>query len=431
MGLIKKKIFLLYKFSYFKLILSRLLFIIILFYNYREIKKKNSKILVLSSYRFRDTKDFKLLNKFSFIIIPTKIQYFLFSKYGPFLSKNKIIFFKNNKKINHKVEEINIFFDQVMSFFLKKLNIRAVISSGAYYIQDAIFFSFFKKKKIKIIIIQRENFGPQKNQAKKVKMFFLNFEPSLADLIITQNNFTYKMMSKLNFYKNSKVVACGTLRMDSYINNLKIKKNYDQKKHITFFSFTKNVGINLQDNNKILSANTNIGLLNFFKNTHNFAIKYAKDNPNIDLVIKHKFGGIFLNEIECNWKKYSGENLPLNCKLTSTDDPHELILKSDLVIAFNSTTIFEAGIIKIPIIIPCFDEVIKEYKNYFNFKELNNSYFVVDKSEYIKTIDQALKSFQINKKVTHKRLHLFNKYVSSIEANAAQKFTYEIGKILN
>ena len=123
MGLLKKFVFLLYKVSYIKLILSRLLFFIILFYNYNEIKKNKKKILVLSYYRFRDKEDFKLLNKFSFIFIPTNIQYFLFSKYGPYLSKNKIIFFKNNKKINYKIEEINIFFDQVMSFFLKKLNI--------------------------------------------------------------------------------------------------------------------------------------------------------------------------------------------------------------------------------------------------------------------------------------------------------------------
>lgn len=430
MHFIKIIIYFLYKFFFFKLILSRLLFLIILFFNYSKIKKKNFKILVLSSYRFRDIKDFKLLNNFSFIFIPIKIQYFLFSQFGPYLSKNKEFFFKNNNKIKQELEEINIFFQEIMSFFLKKLEIKAVISAGAYYIQDAIFFPLFKKKNIKIIIIQRENYGPQKYQGKKIKEFFSDYEPSLADVIITQNSYTSKMMGSLNFYKNTEFSVCGTLRMDSFINKLKIKKYYNQKKYITFFSFLKNAVIGIQGNNKILSANTNKGLSNLFKNSHNLIIKYAKNNPNINLIIKHKFGGIFLKEIENNWKKYSGENLPANCKLTSTDDPHDLIIKSDLVITFNSTVVFEAGLKKIPIIIPAFDEAINEYKNYFNFNELKNSFLVVNKSEYIQTIDQTLKNFKLNNKSMQKRLYLFSKYVSSIEANAAQKYTNTIKKIL-
>ena len=430
MILIKTIINFLLKYKCFQILFSRCLYIIIFIYNYKKIKKRKKNILVLSSYRFRDIDNLQLLDKFSLIIIPIRIQYFLFSKYGKFLAKNKEKFFKRNKLIAKELEIINDFFEYTMSFFIKKIKIKATISAAAYYIQDAIFFSFLKKNNKKIIIVQRENYGPQQYQSKMIKKKLLDYEPTSADLILTQNLSTKKLFKKMTFYKNVKISVTGVLRMDNFIKKLKTqKKKTSPNKSIVFFSFTKNSGIDNQNNNTSISANTTKGLSKFFKNSHNLIIKYAMKNPNLNLIIKHKFGGHFLQEIENNWKKYSGKPLPRNCKLTNTEDPHELILKADLVVAFNSTTIFEAGLKDIPIIIPFFDEASKKYIKYFNLSELKNAYTIVDKNEFVQVIDRSIKHFKLNNKIKTKRLAFFEKYVSSTKGGASNKVSKEISHI--
>ena len=345
--------------------------------------------------------------------------------------KNKKIFFENKKKIHKELEEIDLFFHEIIFYTLKKLNITIVLSSAAYYIQDAIFFSCFKKNKIKLIILQRENYGPQKYQTEKIKQYFANFEPTPANLILTQNQITTDFMGKLLFYKKSKVFNVGTLRMDNFVKKIKNKKiKISKRKTVIFFSFTKNVGINIQDQNVLLSANQKKGFVNLFRNSHNMVIKYAKKNPGIDLIIKHKFGGHYLEEIEENWYKCSGESLPRNCTLTSSKNPHDLILKSNLVIAFNSTLIFESGLKNIPIVIPCFDEAAEKYRKYFDFTELKKTCLVVNKSNFIKTIHKALNHYNLNKTAKKERMVMFEKYVSSTTERSAIKISREINKII-
>ena len=71
----------------------------------------------------------------------------IFSKYGEFMMKKRDIFFKNKKKIKNELKQVDLFLSDLINYSLLKLNIKIVFSGGANYIQDAIFFSLFKKLK--------------------------------------------------------------------------------------------------------------------------------------------------------------------------------------------------------------------------------------------------------------------------------------------
>ena len=51
-------------------------------YNLQSIEVGKKNILILSSYRLRDLNEIKKIKNFNFLIIPTKLQYMIFSKYG-------------------------------------------------------------------------------------------------------------------------------------------------------------------------------------------------------------------------------------------------------------------------------------------------------------------------------------------------------------
>ena len=145
----------------------------------------------------------------------------IFSKYGEFMMKNRDIFFTNKKKIKNELKQVDLFLSDLINYSLLKLNIKIVFSGGANYIQDAIFFSLFKKLKIKIVIIQRESQNIQKYQRKIQSKFYSNWEPSLADVVLTSNKTTENLFKKTLFYKNSKVLSTGILRMDNYLKKIK------------------------------------------------------------------------------------------------------------------------------------------------------------------------------------------------------------------
>lgn len=416
----------------FKFFFSRFIYLI-LKNQIKSFDKNNINILALSSYRLRDLSEFENLKELNIFKLPIRLQYFLFYKFSSVMEQNKSNFFKNKKKFIKKQIIINKFLSETLDYSLEKLNFKIIFSGAAYYIQDAIFFSYFKKKNIKIVIIQRENLSFQRIQNNLIKKYFKDYQPSEADLILTQNKSTMRFMKQINFYKNSKILVSGALRMDNFISqiinktSLRIKK---EKKMIVFFSFTKNSGINITKNNSTISANENTGLVDFFYNSHNMLIDFFSKKQNCTLIIKHKFGFHFLDEIRKNWESYSGRKLPSNCILTSQANVHNLILSADIVIGFNSTTILESGLRNIPVIIPAFDEVTKKYKDYFNLEKYKKVFNVVNKKNFISIIKIKLRKHNVSKNNMKKRWELFNEYVSPTNSNSKIKTILALKKII-
>ena len=106
-------------------------------------------------------------------------------------------------------------------------------------------------------------------------------------------------------------------------------------------------------------------------------------NPEYDLFIKPKMGGHFVKEITDAWKSESTDKIPRNCHITIEDDPHDLILNADAVITFNSSTLLESGLRNIPVLIPAFDEAVKEYKDYFDFTVYEEGFDVVKNKDML------------------------------------------------
>ena len=409
-------------------ILAYFLIIIVLFYNYKLLFKKTKKQgFALSPNRFRE--DLDILNsskKIRIYKIPLKIQYNLISPYENTIKKYKSNYFGNSYKLLREKEELDKYLKNTLKYFFEYFKFSFVLSAAVHYVQDYDIARISKKSGIKYIIFQRENFGIIKFQSKKVKEYYSSYQPSDADLIITQNYNTAEMLKSLQVGSKSKILSLGCLRMDDLAKKLN-KRNKDiskKNKTITFFSFAPNVGIHLSTYPpRVMSAFEGEGLVEFFKNSHNEIIKYAKNNRNVDLIIKTKWENKWVNKIKNNWIMESNSNVPDNCEITSTTSAQDLIKKSDLIISFNSTTILESGLRDIPIIIPKFDEAKNKYSEYFELEEYENAFIVVEKQTELKNIiSKYLNSFNLSEQQRLKRNSLFEKYVSPINYSILGKY---------
>ena len=419
---ISKKKTLLKVFTFFLIVIVKL-------YNYKLLfittKKKG---FALSFNRFRD--DLDILNKSKKIKIykiPIKIQYNLISPYEHLFKKFNSTYFDHNDELLILKKGCDQYLSNILKYFFEYFRFDFVLSAAVHYIQDYDIAKIAQKYGIKYIIFQRENFGIIEYQSNKVKKYYSSYRPSGADKIVTQNLNTAQMLKNLDVGSRSKLINLGCLRMESFINSIKIENNCkirEKHKTITFFSFTPNVGIHLSTYPpRVMSAFGGEGLIKFFKNSHNEIINFAKNNSDINLIIKTKWKNKWVDKIINNWEQETKCKIPSNCLISSSASAHELIKSSDLVISFNSTTILESGLRNIPVIIPKFDEAINKYSEYFNLKEYESAFIIEEQQSELKNkILSNLTNFELTSEQRHKRNYLFEKYVSPLNLSILDEY---------
>ena len=101
---------------------------------------------------------------------------------------------------------------------------------------------------------------------------------------------------------SEKIDALGCVRMDEFIKSINAQVsigasvNMQNSKKVTFFSFQRGVG--LRGVTEVWPQNHEEGYTDLFAKTHVAFAQLALDNPDIEFVIKAKWGGGWLLEIE-------------------------------------------------------------------------------------------------------------------------------------
>ena len=116
-----------------------------------------------------------------------------------------------------------------------------------------------------------------------------------------------------------------------------------------------------------------------YNQTLRYLFEFAKNNPDIQIILKGKTG--VHNKEQRNLK-----NLPRNCRFIDGGSGHILLKNASVVIAFNSSTIFEAIASNRNLIIPNFNNENKIYKNILFKKSKIKKYFVYSKIQFNKKI---------------------------------------------
>ena len=422
------------KYKFLSNLFSMFLILIVIFSNLKLFKKKNSiKGLALSSQRFRN--DIDILNNSSELSIysfPMKIQLLLLIPFQEYLYRyNEKYFYPLEELINVKLTNQK-YLSKILNLFFSYF--KFILTPSVSYLQDFDLSRAAKKNGLKHIALQRENFGIVEKQANDILNWYDQLEKPSANLIIVHNVSTKTLFQNTQFAKNSVIKALGCVRMDNYIDRLKkdIFKKNKLKKTITFFSFATNVGCHLAEQPRIAAFEKNRGLLNFFKNTHNLVIDFAKKSPEIQVNIKTKWEKNWVDLILKNWTEFSRDlDFPENCKVSALGNPHDLMIESDLVIGFNSTTLLEAGLRDIPVIIPKFDEASTIYADHFDFIEYEDGFKIVeDPKKLHDVIYESLLNFNISKEKREIRKNLFQKYVSEMEGQSKERYIESIMKTI-
>lgn len=422
------------KYKLFSKINSYLVLILIYFLNNKKINKKYG--LVLSSERFRgEIEILKNDRNINLIIFPDKLLNFLLLPFEDELVTSNKYYFKNNKKSSLLRKKILDYFLIILNPLFRFYNIKFMIGASCYYKRDNDISLAGQMLGAKYVVFLRENMAPFEinNHIK----YFDGRKVTKPDLIFTQCISTFKAYSRMKIFSGVKIINIGSLRMKNYIKKIKnYRKNKENmnksnyKKNIIFFSFPYNSLLEFYKNPSIRSFG-NEGLINLFKNSHNYIIHYAKKNKNINLIIKTKWDGYWHDKIINNWIDYSKDSkLPSNVKITSDGHVHNMIFNADLVISFFSSTMCEAGLRDIPVIFLYFDEIKEKFRHLININWIKKSYFVCGHFKKIENdINDNLSGFKINKNIRKNRDQSFEEYVSIFKEVNYKDITREIIKL--
>ena len=123
------------------------------------------------------------------------------------------------------------------------------------------------------------------------------------------------------------------------------------------------------------------------------------------------------------------KTLPRNCRFIDGGSGHFLLKNASVVIAFNSSTVFEAIASNRNLVIPNFNNENKIYKNIL-FKIKNKKYFVYSKIQFNKKIKLYLDLKYKNKKLSTPDIKTLRYYLGNTDATAGAKVRRSLEKII-
>jgi len=319
------------------------------------------------------------------------------------------------------------FMKKFLSALYAIIPVDCVLGATYWYRQDRVFGEASNEIGCPYIVLHKENLRTESAQLAGEVVIAHRIGQFGGKQIIVHNEVIRDLLVHCGFAKRSQVVSLGCLRMDGFLNRLEAYKTEVGKKPrqcVTFFSFSSGIGLRDLEIDP-WSKHLFLGWNRLFELSHVEFARLALKTPDVDFVIKPKWGGEWLDKINAamDANGLNIENIP-NLSIQVGGDAQELMFASDVICAFASTTILEAGLVGKPIVIPHFEEVHrKPYSEHIPLRSYYDLHDVADSPEmFSRLIIERLNNPVIDQKISVKRQAAFEKWVSSTNADATEKY---------
>ncbi len=366
-------------------------------------------------------------NKITFFLLPRaflkKIFYFYFEKNYKHNYFTKPI---DKDEINKKNSFIK-YSTSAFSFINNFLKLDGFISFNIFYREEKYFEEVCKNLDKKFIILHKESVFTPLEEANAPAIYEKYNEKSLSYKISVYSESQKKILIKSKIATKTQVIVNGCPRSDYAFRLRRIKP---KKKIIVFYLIEHSrsqstMGILLNKNRKTnyLDNNTKKNWKKLYKQTFNYLIEFAKNNPDIKIILKGKVGVHKKNDL-------NSKIFPKNCIFIEGGSGEEWLKDASVVIAFNSTIVFEAIASNRNLIIPNFNSENKIKKNVLHIIK-DKKKFVNSKKQFNKKINFYLDSKYKNKKISTYDIETLKYYVGNTDGTSGKKVKEFLKKIFN
>jgi hypothetical protein len=348
----------------------------------------------------------------------------------------------DNEYLIEVQEQLRTFLRKFLVSLYSILNVDCVIGAAVHYRQDFDWGLVSDEIRVPYIVLHKENiYTPEAYELLEAK--YKKIGRFKGSHIVVHNDLMKEFFIKSGCCNPDNISALGCLRMDEFVKrvklssrNIRMKRAVYYRKKVTLFSFTYGYmqkGLSGFEGMSHFPKQRDKGFVKLFENVHTSIAKLAIKNKDVDFVIRPKWGGNWIDEIEYVFSKNNIESKRIdNLFIDSDVNVHDLILESDVICAFTSTTALESAIAAKPVIIPYFDEALKveynkliEFKDDFHLMDIANS-----PDEFERLIIERINSPEVTQKCIKERYELFEKYVSSMNGGTLDKYVNVINQVI-
>ena len=361
-----------------------------------QVKEKNKKKILIfeKSHGIDDIKNIVNLK------LDKEIEFFLLSRIHM-----KIIF--NHFKNKEHEKYIN-YINEILFFFKKIIKINLIISFNLRYDAEKIFQKINKNLKINYIVLQKECLFNE-NALLDLKKYFANENIFEGNHITTYNEVFKKMLLSCNFVKNNKITVVGATRVDEYF-SLKDKK----QENIVYFLIQIKTGLTYQ--------NLEFSWHKLTEECLKTTLDIAENNQQVNFFFKTK---VLDDKQTYDQQKLIREKNLKNCHIISGGNSFNLIKNAKIIIAFNSTAIFEGLACKKKILVPYFENYHENLKKYIiNTSESPNIFHAKNDKDMASYLDKVCKDKnEIIYQETDKDKILLENFIGNSDGNSTKKLT--------
>lgn len=317
--------------------------------------------------------------------------------------------FEDIKKKNRYVNFLTLVFKSLNSF----IKLDGYISFNIFYFAEKYFEEVCINLNSKFIILHKES-ALSAAEEQKAEIIYEKFNTkSLSNKIFVYTESQKKILIKSKIAHKNQIFVSGTPRSDYAFS---LRKIAPKEKIIVFYLIEYNratsglLGRKSKDWNKL------------YNQTLRYLFDFAKNNPDIQIILKGKTGTHNKGQPNLN-------PLPQNCRFIDGGSGHFLLKNASVVIAFNSSIVFETIASNRNLIIPNFNNENKIYKNILH-KIKDKKYFVYSKIQFNKKIKLYLGLKYKNKKLSAPDIKTLRYYLGNTDATAGAKMKKFLEKII-
>jgi hypothetical protein len=262
------------------------------------------------------------------------------------------------------------FLESMWGAFEKLLKIDGVITGNYSYYAERELATALEKRGVPFIALHKENMKSSGRVDFFLDVYRDRRGPFTGRRIVVYNEVERDVQVRAGVAAPQQITVCGMPRLDRMHQwrrrNAGRRQASGDGSQVMLFSFTARTGLprmgrkiragfssageRLDESLERLSWST------LFRDTHRTFVRFARENPDVRVVIKTK-------PREREWGPVeealgASSERPKNLRVVRGGNPFDLIAASDVVCGFNTTGLLEAVAAGIPVVVPWFGEVL-------------------------------------------------------------------------
>ncbi len=335
-------------------------------------------------------------------------------------------YYHKDKSIIKEKEKYFVFLKKIVFYFKKFYKINLIINFNFTYKEEIELARASVDQKIKFLTIQKESQASTGKRLVNEVIYKKSIQKYFGNYIAVYNQEEKVNIINSGIIDKKKIYVIGSPRVDFSFGNPKNNSNSD-KICLVYFCIQTGVSLPIYEGEFRTEGIHDVKEFNWSKlaqKTENILTDYINKKPSgIEMIFKTKTG--MSDQVE-RLKKVNTSNV----KIIYNNTGHHLLKKADVVVAFNSTIIFEALAADVPVIIPHFDLTKTQKKFVFDLSKVENIFYMHKAGDLELILKTIKKNRLLNKKEkTQNQLNALNRFVGNSDGKSGVRLRNLINEI--